>query len=192
MNKNIKASIYCGSCGAQNIIESPVEGMEVHCKDCSKPIVLKKKSGTASQRLRSLETRSTTETPSGRVPPALSPGAIQNNLVEANLRMMNKLEELENKISKLQQANLVLQKQLTQKQVEAKQLSAVKDGEFQGKSLLEAILLEVKDQKAGQELSQALQRKDADTLYKTINAMMLEIYEIKQEFDKIKSSKLND
>jgi hypothetical protein len=180
--KEVKASIYCSECGYQNIVASPIEGMEVMCSKCKRSIILRKKAEPSDSKripaaVGSLKTDST-------IIPKV-PVSKEQNLVTANLKMMARLEELENQIYNLQSENKDLQNKLTTEMVGLREVQAKKESEFPGKNLLEAILLEVKDQKAGQELAQALQRKDADTLYRTINAMMMEIYEIKKEIAKI-------
>lgn len=183
--KEVKASIYCSECGYQNIVASPVEGMEVLCSKCKRSIILRKKSEQSdSKRLR-------VESSSNKTEPASNPKtqvSKEQNLVAANLKMMARLEDLESQIYALQTENKDLQNKLTTEMVALREVQAKKETNFPGKNLLEAILLEVKDQKAGQELAQALQRKDADTLYRTINAMMMEIYEIKKELAKFSES----
>ena len=179
--KEIKASIYCSECGYQNIVAAPVEGMEVLCAKCKRSIILRKKSETSDSK-RMLSTSSgTLRTETTVIPKPIIPTSKEQNLVTANLKMMARLEELENQLFAIQRENKELQNKLTTEMVAAKEGQSQKESTFPGKNLLEAILLEVKDQKAGQELAQALQRKDADTLYRTINAMMMEIYEIKKE-----------
>ena len=190
MMKEIKASIYCSDCGYQNIVASPVEGMEVLCSKCKRSIILRKKADSSgSKRMASPSSVSNAK------PDAVAPNKVavskEQNLVTANLKMMARLEELESQIYALQTENKELQNKLTNEMVALREVQAKKESEFPGKNLLEAILLEVKDQKAGQELSQALQRKDADTLYRTINAMMMEIYEIKKELSKFSESPSN-
>jgi len=179
--KEVKASIYCSECGYQNIVSSPVEGMEVLCAKCKRSIILRKKTEVNdSKRLATSSVNIRPETA------AINKASVskEQNLVTANLKMMARLEELENQLFAVQRENKDLQNKLTSNLVEAKEVQSQKESSFPGKNLLEAILLEVKDQKAGQELAQALQRKDADTLYRTINAMMMEIYEIKKELAK--------
>lgn len=180
--KEVKASIYCSECGYQNIVSAPEEGMEVLCAKCKRSIILRKKA-------ESNDSKRLTTTTSVNIRPettilSKAPISKEQNLVTANLKMMARLEELENQLFAVQRENKELQNKLTTNIVEAKEVQSQKESAFPGKNLLEAILLEVKDQKAGQELAQALQRKDADTLYRTINAMMMEIYEIKKEIAK--------
>jgi hypothetical protein len=183
--KEVKASIYCSECGYQNIVSSPIEGMEVLCSKCKRSIILRKKAETSESK-RVLAPVSAIKSDSSVIPKP--PVSKDQNLVTANLKMMARLEELESQLYALQSENKDLQNKLTNEMVALREVQAKKESEFPGKNLLEAILLEVKDQKAGQELAQALQRKDADTLYRTINAMMMEIYEIKKELAKIGES----
>ena len=184
--KEVKASIYCSECGYQNIVAAPEEGMEVMCSKCKRSIILRKKSDSSSSKRVSISENilKTDSNPNIIPAPKVSTNKEQN-LVNANLKMMTRLEELESQLYGLQAENKELQNKLTHEMVALREVQAKKEREFPGKNLLEAILLEVKDQKAGQELAQALQRKDADTLYRTINAMMMEIYEVKKEIAKI-------
>lgn len=182
--KEIKASIYCSECGYQNIVAAPVEGMEVLCAKCKRSIILRKKAEASDSKRLTTPSGSNLRTETTVIPRPQTTVSKEQNLVTANLKMMARLEELENQLFTLQRENKDLQNKLTTEMVAAKEGQSQKESTFPGKNLLEAILLEVKDQKAGQELAQALQRKDADTLYRTINAMMMEIYEIKKEIAK--------
>lgn len=182
--KEIKASIYCSECGYQNIVSSPVEGMEVTCAKCKRSIILRKKSEVSDSK-RMVVNHQVSNEVRNDANNLQKPANKEQNLVAANLKMMARIEELENQIFNLHRDNKELQNKITTEVVAAKEGQAKKEDNYPGKNLLEAILLEVKDQKAGQELSQALQRKEADTLYRTINAMMMEIYEIKKELVKL-------
>lgn len=184
MFKEVKASIYCSECGYQNIVSSPIEGMEVTCAKCKRSIILRKKAEVSDSKrmpVTPVNKEGSLRTDTVSIP---KPVNKEQNLVAANLKMMARIEELENQILNLQRENKEIQNKLTNEMVAVKENLAKNDDDYPGKNKLEAILLEVKDQKAGQELAQALQRKEADTLYRTINAMMMEIYEVKKEIAK--------
>ncbi|PCJ61241.1 MAG: hypothetical protein COA79_06580 [Planctomycetota bacterium] len=211
---SVKASIYCTGCGTQNIVAAPMEGMEVVCSNCSKSIILKKKAGSAnSRRMRVASASIDNSNPSlkrntvnsdlnretsnnplrshatsnglKRESVKLDPAAMQGTLLGANLKLMERIESLEDKVLEYQTKNGKLNSKITKLSVSHKEQAAADAGDFPGKGLIEATLLEVKDQKAGQDLYHAMQKKESETLYKTINAVMLEIYEIKKEIEQI-------
>ena len=108
--KEVKASIYCSDCGYQNIVASPVEGMEVLCSKCKRSIILRKKSEPSDSK-RVPVAVSNIKSDSSVIPKA--PVSKEQNLVTANLKMMARLEELESQIYDLQSENKDLQNKLT-------------------------------------------------------------------------------
>lgn len=193
----VKASIYCTGCGTRNIVESPIEGMEVVCQQCSKSIILRKKAASANSKRMKTTTQSPPSSGSSSLRSTSTSGSLkkestrfdspsmQGTLLDANLKLMERIELLEDKVLDYQAKNGELKTELTELSVSRKEQDADDAGDFPGKGLIEATLLEVKDQKAGQDLYHAMQKKESETLYKTINAVMLEIYEIKKEIERI-------